>query len=564
MQYPHRLSPLFWRLLTVLFVIAFVRTAWVCEDAFITLRTIDNMLNGYGLVWNVGERVQTYTHPLWMFLIAVFVYVLSDPYFALITASFALLIATLWVVAHTRMKWDAFGLLGVSSLLWSRAFIDYSSSGLENPLTHLLLITFMLAWLRAPEHRKTFWLSILAAALYLNRPDSIVLIAPALAWIFMARRQFSQMLIGLMPAAAWIGFSLLYYGSPVPNTALAKVATGIPISTRLEQAGHYIGWTAANDPMTLVIMAAGSLAGVTHPHLRVFSLGIVAWMFYLGYVGADYMGGRFFSASALLGAMLLAQTATKRTSIALVIALISTSFILQYTLASSGNFQNKSIEETGIADERGFYYQNLGLLPAWKKGNWQTHPWLSDGLIARQQPGIYTRCAIGMSGYTSGPGVYIIDPLALAEPFLARLPSRRHTRVGHYERAFPAGYLASRTQSRNAISNPNLRALYADILRVTQDAELWSVDRLAAIWRLNSDYHAAAKYFYDPEAIGLPGIPIQTENIFSCYGIPNGFDKFYRLDNTPYMPVDVLRKPPILPNRPKSQFAPSNHVYLAP
>ena len=40
---------------------AFVRTAAVTEDAFITFRVIDNALHGYGLVWNAGERVQPYT-----------------------------------------------------------------------------------------------------------------------------------------------------------------------------------------------------------------------------------------------------------------------------------------------------------------------------------------------------------------------------------------------------------------------------------------------------------------------------------------------------------------------
>gem|GEM_PF-6950807 len=34
---------------------AYVRTAAVAEDAFITFRVIDNALNGYGLVWNAAN-----------------------------------------------------------------------------------------------------------------------------------------------------------------------------------------------------------------------------------------------------------------------------------------------------------------------------------------------------------------------------------------------------------------------------------------------------------------------------------------------------------------------------
>ena len=42
-----------------LFSLAFINTAWVAEDAFITFRSVDNMLAGYGPVWNIGERFKS-------------------------------------------------------------------------------------------------------------------------------------------------------------------------------------------------------------------------------------------------------------------------------------------------------------------------------------------------------------------------------------------------------------------------------------------------------------------------------------------------------------------------
>ena len=51
--------------------IAVVKDAWLSDDSFITLRTIDNVWHGYGLRWNPIERVQTYTHPLWMLLLSL-------------------------------------------------------------------------------------------------------------------------------------------------------------------------------------------------------------------------------------------------------------------------------------------------------------------------------------------------------------------------------------------------------------------------------------------------------------------------------------------------------------
>ena len=40
---------------------------WVDEDAFIDFRVIDNLLAGHGLVFNLGERVEVDSDPLWLF-----------------------------------------------------------------------------------------------------------------------------------------------------------------------------------------------------------------------------------------------------------------------------------------------------------------------------------------------------------------------------------------------------------------------------------------------------------------------------------------------------------------
>ena len=62
-----------------LFSLALIRTAWMCDDAYITLRTVDNFVSGFGPRWNVAERVQAYTHPLWMFVLALAVLLYAGP-----------------------------------------------------------------------------------------------------------------------------------------------------------------------------------------------------------------------------------------------------------------------------------------------------------------------------------------------------------------------------------------------------------------------------------------------------------------------------------------------------
>src|SRR5688572_4734433 len=58
-----------------------LKCAWVSDDAYITFRVADNLVHGHGPRWNVDERVQAYTHPLWMALVAVFHAVTREPYF---------------------------------------------------------------------------------------------------------------------------------------------------------------------------------------------------------------------------------------------------------------------------------------------------------------------------------------------------------------------------------------------------------------------------------------------------------------------------------------------------
>ena len=48
------------------FLVVLVRTAWLSELSYLTLRTIEHAATGHGLRWNVSERVQVFDHPAWM------------------------------------------------------------------------------------------------------------------------------------------------------------------------------------------------------------------------------------------------------------------------------------------------------------------------------------------------------------------------------------------------------------------------------------------------------------------------------------------------------------------
>jgi arabinofuranosyltransferase len=91
---------------------------------------------------------------------------------------------------------------------------------------------------------------------------------------------------------------------------------------------------------------------------------------------------------------------------------------------------------------------------------------------------------IGAQGYLVGRQLQIIDPLALPDPLLSRLPCERPWRIGHFARRLPDGYFQSVQEDRNRIVDPDLAAYYDGVRMVTR-APLWSWDRIVTIVRMN-------------------------------------------------------------------------------
>jgi len=94
---------------------------------------------------------------------------------------------------------------------------------------------------------------------------------------------------------------------------------------------------------------------------------------------------------------------------------------------------------------------------------------------------------IGMVGYFGGPHVHIIDLLGLADPLLARLPSKdiNDWRIGHFWRNVPAGYIETIKSGQNQLTNPDLAAYY-NKLHLIVSGDIWSLKRWEAIWKMNT------------------------------------------------------------------------------
>ena len=142
--------------LLVLFTYIFLANHWMGDDAHITFRSVWNFVHGYGLTYNPDERVQAYTHPLWMMAISAS-HLLTGEFFFTVTALSWLFDVAAGVVLLRRTATVGAAVLLTLWLLSSKALVDYTSSGLEYPLSYFLSAIFYARYFTRPVDVPPAW-----------------------------------------------------------------------------------------------------------------------------------------------------------------------------------------------------------------------------------------------------------------------------------------------------------------------------------------------------------------------------------------------------------------------
>lgn len=514
-------------LVVLLFIAVLIRTAWLCDDAYITFRTVDNFVGGYGLTWNVAERVQSFTHPSWTLLLSAGYALSGEIYFTSLALSLAASLAAALLVSAGVVRGPA-ALLALVTLTLSRAFIDYATSGLENPLTHLLLALFLWVYFaRQLDLRRFFWLCLLAGLATLNRMDTLLLFAPALIlalWRLRTLKAIPILILGFSPFILWEAFALFYYGFPFPNTAYAKLNLAVPRSQLIEQGLHYLLNALKADPLTPLVIALGLGAPLLSRkrHDWPVALGMTLYLTYVIYIGGDFMSGRFLAAPFLCAVVLLARMpplASLKVTAPALLAVVVTGFIAPHpTLLSGSDYgvgHTEVVDEHGISDERAFYYPATGLLKRLQDPNTPDYSWIQEGRAARQAGiALAERQSVGFFGFYAGPQVHVLDDMGLGDPLLARLPAPQieNWRIGHPFRYPPPGYLETLASGGNTLRHPALASYYDKLALVTR-GELFDPQRWFEIYKLNTgayDHLLEAYTQADPHTTRSSDVPILT------------------------------------------------------
>lgn len=432
------------------------RQRWVAEDAFITLRVVDNLLAGHGPVFNIGERVEVYTHPLWMLMLAGAGQLGIEPATAAVYLGLALSVAGL-----------AFAQLGAARLarhilevhdgrssfavpVGALVFValpvvwDFLTSGLETGLTFAWLgASFWLLVRRATAEMgsQSGRLPLGEAAIFgfgpLVRPD-LGLFALAFLAVLIAckvigeagRRKALDAVLLLLAFGSFVGvyqvFRMGYFAALVPNTALAKEAAG---------ANWGRGWAYFSDltvtyhlwiPLVFALTGWAWLLWRARRDLRLLAAAaapVVAAMLHALYVirvGGDFMHGRLllpalFGVLLPVAAVVIPRTELRRQPVRLAWAAVAA--VAVWALAcgvflrwSPGEDIARDGAPQGIVDERAFFVAQTGSGHPMSVEDYQgtSFEWVEHGWRMRDFAATYPR--IVLTDHGSHPLDEDVDP----------------------------------------------------------------------------------------------------------------------------------------------------------
>jgi arabinofuranosyltransferase len=333
------------------------------------------------------------------------------------------------------------------------------------------------------------------------RLDLIVLVGPPLAAAaWRARgggRPFRLAALAGGPALLWSAFAFVYYGSIWPNTALAKLPANIGLAERVPQGLRYLADAAIADPVTVLVIGAAVARAWWRAADQALAVGSIAALAYVVAVGGDFMTGRFLSALAVVAIAILARHVAWDRRRAAAVATASLALGLVMPQSPLRVWQQPRAGDplvthgAGIADERAFYAPYTSAVAAWRGSHPRDHPWAQGGRTLAVAPTVFVYEGVGLLGYYAGPGVHIVDPMALTDPLLARRPANSPWRIGHFRRFVPRGYIerlqacVARAFPDDHVAPPTATCVDAPPRVVPMDAAVAaSYARIAAITQL--------------------------------------------------------------------------------
>jgi arabinofuranosyltransferase len=511
-------------------------TPFFQDDAYISFRYVKNFLNGDGLVFNIGERVEGYTNFLWIIILSLMAIVGLDleswaRLLGILLSAATVLTSVMLarrVFSEFSARWMTIGALGVGLWVAVNPAVSYwSGAGLE---TALFLFLVILSVERLLANSSLSWGGLVLATM--TRPEGGLVFLICYAW-FIAQRlpavssnwwqPLSVYVLALIPFGA---FKWLYYGSLFPNPFYAK--TGF--SPEYWQSGVEYLWLHLSQFGLWGILPLFLLLG----HLRSgwrSNLGFVSgfWLvyaFYIVSIGGDVLRAhRFFVpiwpifAVGVIGGIMLCCQRLRYSKVLAIVAAATIVAITGYQyFYSSEYFSYSRKSETQIVAKM---RDAANVLKKTDK---------SDFCIAAS--------TIGRLGYELF-GHRVIDMLGLTDSVVARHPEsiagmettwkERHFNATYILSAdpdyilFSTGYKPSAPAERALFLHSKFRQnYYVALYNVTPGSKKWY-----AIYKRKGDFVRPDSVWRD---LGFANDFHEACNLYAGRNLPRSIDVLNRIN----------------------------------
>lgn len=214
------------------------------DDAYTTYRYANNLIKGYGPVYNFGDRVEGYSNFLWMILNSIALLLKINPlYFSTIISLILLLVLLIALLKvyhneYLRHKNSSQGqvycIFGLIPIITSMSIYFYISSGLE---TQMFITLFFISAFSQTDYLRTNFIfsGLLLGGLILTRSDGFVFAGIILSSSFLnklikredKREVLLSGLISFIILVIYFAWRYSYYHSLLPNPYYAKTSFGL-------------------------------------------------------------------------------------------------------------------------------------------------------------------------------------------------------------------------------------------------------------------------------------------------------------------------------------------------
>ena len=295
---------------------------YVDDDAGITFVYARNLVQGHGLIYNLGDPpVEGYSNPLWLFVLAGARMFGADIVLAakVLGAGCGVLCLTLlWHLGRRGCPW---AWLALPLTATNASFVVWTNSGLENGL-HAVLLTGLMCLLasKLTERVRTTLTVLVLSLLVLSRPEGAIFAIATAGYLgYQAYRGNATLrqagvvlLVPMLVACALTIFRIAYFDDVLPNTYYAKAdhASLLRLLNPFSGGWRYVSKAIAGGAWTIPLVPVILLLAHVKAWSKLATVAITivtTQLIFVVSVNGDWMGEfRFMAALVPVMAVLVA------------------------------------------------------------------------------------------------------------------------------------------------------------------------------------------------------------------------------------------------------------------